>query len=190
MVELALQLISALNQIKYWGGMFMLGSSVGMALIEPLLAALPTSLQCVRVGPLAATTTYSARDFAITNIIMVCFSEVPLWFFFKQNFMCGWNASPPPPPPAAPSPPYPPPMPPVPPMLPQPMLHARDSEYSVPQNCDTMPQTYFEYEEKNLAVLGFLLVPIAVILCMAYKLPKWEPPIVTDETSAEPRQQV
>ena len=26
---------------------------------------------------------------------------------------------------------------------------------------------------------------IAVILCMAYKLPKWEPPIVTDETSAE-----
>ena len=71
--------------MKFWGGMFMKFSNQASALLEPLLTALPNSLQCVRVGPLAPTATYSSRDFAITNIIAAFVTFAPIWFFFKST---------------------------------------------------------------------------------------------------------
>ena len=50
-------------------GLFTLLETTGMTLLGPVLAKLPGLLQRVRIGPLAATETYSARDFVITNAL-------------------------------------------------------------------------------------------------------------------------
>ena len=68
-----------------------------MTLIEPLLAILPKPLQCLRIGPLASPTTYTARDWFITNFL--CFWIAYLYFAlnYKQISICGppddwvWN---------------------------------------------------------------------------------------------------
>jgi len=153
-------------------GMFMLVDTVGVTLLEPLLAALPKRLQRLRVGPLASPGQYSARDWAITNLMCLLSSCVYFCLFFKNIVFCGWS------PDAFPwnLPNYP----------------------SVDRYCDNMPQTVFEDtaagfsegENRIGSIIGFvamLAIPFTftcAVLRLARKLPSWgEPP--ASETEAE-----
>ena len=45
--------------------------TIGVTLLEPILATLPKRLQRLRIGPFASPEKYSARDFVITNWLCI-----------------------------------------------------------------------------------------------------------------------
>ena len=47
-------MLGGLNEMKFTMGLFTLAETVGVTLLEPLLATLPKRLQRLRVGPLAS----------------------------------------------------------------------------------------------------------------------------------------
>lgn len=74
-------------------GLFSLLETTGVTLLGPVLAALPKPLQRVRIGPLAATETYSARDWAITNALSFYFATV--FYIVNYKFLMGtWGREP------------------------------------------------------------------------------------------------
>ena len=75
-------MLGGLNEMKFTMGLFTLAETVGVTLLEPLLATLPKRLQRLRVGPLASPEQYSARDFAITNIACAWFGVL----FYNLNY--------------------------------------------------------------------------------------------------------
>ena len=84
-------MLSGINAVKFYLGMFMLVETVGVTLLEPLLVALPKPLQCLRVGPLAAPGRYSARDWLITNWLCHVSGTLYLVLAHKNLFICGWS---------------------------------------------------------------------------------------------------
>ena len=163
-------MIAGFNSFKLFMGLFMLVDTVGVTLLEPLLAALPKSLQCLRVGPLASPGRYSARDFAITNLLSLWCGTAYLVLAYKNLVYCGWS------PDAFPwnEPGYP----------------------SAERTCADMPQTLFEELSRGFSlgnsgmVIGFITTIVGPLGCtcavlrLARKLPGWgEPPASDKEAS-------
>jgi hypothetical protein len=86
-VSSAWQSLAGLNELKFMMGLFSLLETTGVTLLGPVLAALPKPLQRVRIGPLAATETYSARDWAITNALGFYFATV--FYMVNYKFLMG-----------------------------------------------------------------------------------------------------
>jgi hypothetical protein len=152
-------------------GMFMLVDSVGVTLLEPLLAALPNRLQSLRVGPLASPGHYSARDWAITNMLSMYSATAYLVLAYKNLVFCGWSPDDFP-------------------------WNLRDYP-STERPCADMPQTLFQYlalgfsEGNSSMVIGFISVIVAllgfpcIVRWLERKLPGWgEPPASDDEAKA------
>ena len=74
-------------------GLFVLLETTGVTLLGPVLAKLPKGLQRVRIGPLAATETYSARDWAITNALS--FYVASVFYMLSYKYLMGtWGREP------------------------------------------------------------------------------------------------
>jgi hypothetical protein len=163
-------MIAGFNGFKVFMGLFMLVDTVGVTLLEPLLAALPKSLQRLRVGPLASPGHYSARDFAITNILSFWCGTAYFVLAYKNLVICGWS------PDASP--------------------WNRPGYPSAERTCADIKQTSFEELGLGFSkgepgmVIGFIAtivsplgIPCAV-LRLARKLPGWgEPPASDKEAS-------
>ena len=71
-------------------GMFSLLETTGVTLLGPVLAKLPKR---VRIGPLAPTETYSARDWLITNALS--FYVAMVFYILSYKFLMGtWGREP------------------------------------------------------------------------------------------------
>ena len=167
------QFIAGFNSFKTFMGIFMLAESIGATLLEPLLVALPKRLKCLRVGPLASPGQYSARDWAITNILCVNCAFLYLNLAWKNLTICGWSRD------AFPwnLPGYP---------------------YGGATSCDTTGQTFFEnvnpFDENTPATPAMLIGYVAMILghpvftCgliwLMRKLPGWGEPPLFDEAES------
>ena len=151
--------------MKFIAGSYALIESVGVTLVEPLLAALPKSLHCLRIGPLASPARYTARDWLITNLL--CFWIAFLYFIlnYREISLCGprdgrvWNTER---------------------MIGDVMRPYPKWDDGSP-SCDEMGPTVLETPMASAFSL-LLSAPLALTclaLCMARKLPGWgEPPAV------------
>ena len=149
----------------------MLAETVGVTLLEPLLAALPKPLQRLRVGPLAAPGKYTARDWLITNILCHWTGFFYTALAWKNLAMCGWSRD------AFP--------------------WNLDNYPTNDRSCDDVPQTmwesliYFLVQDGSIPALIGLIASTAVLIIapclmlrLARKLPGWsEPP--AEEAAAE-----
>ena len=161
-------------------GMFLLAESVGVTLLEPLLAKPPKPLQRLRVGPLASPEKYTARDWAITNILCLYVGFIYMALFWKNLTTCGWSPD-------------------AWPWNLQGYPSANDPEW----DCRGVKQTFFEYvpivDDTTGAVSGSALIgwvamiagPLGftcVLLRLARKLPGWgEPPLPEEaESTTQP----
>ena len=151
--------------------MFMLAETVGMTLLEPLLAALPKPLQRLRVGPLAAPGKYTARDWAITNILCHMTGVLYITLANKNLTMCGWSRD------AFP--------------------WNLDNYPSADRSCDDVPQTSWEGAMLGLRdghITSFIglfsttaapIIATCLMLRLARKLPGWGEPPAEGEEAAE-----
>ena len=153
-----------ISQVKFFSGMFSLVEGPGLTLLEPLFNLAPERLRFLRVGPLAAPQTYSGRDFAITNLLMVWSTILFLLLTWKYNIICGWSPD----------------------AFPWSLPDYNDGK------CDTLPLTVFEqeYADNPLLVMTIYVGSLAVvigfscaILCLAFKL---KPPPASDD--AQPKE--
>ena len=157
--------------------MFMLAETVGVTLLEPLLAALPTRLQRLRVGLLAAPGRYSARDWAITNLLCHWTGWWYFAIFWKNLGVCGWSPD---------------------------AFPWNLDNYPIDTSCDDTPQTAFElvaYHNTRWAesdplwlellrtfwmpTVGLIMMT-GFVLCLSRKLPGWGEPPEDAESTTQP----
>ena len=162
--------------------MIMLVDTIGVTLLEPLLAALPKPLQRLRVGPLASPEKYSARDWAITNILCMSGGLLYLAVFWTNLTLCGWSPD----------------------AWPWNIQGYPEAEYP-DSNCDLYVRAHQTFWQKvplydrshNIspgAIIGWVVMtggPLAVpcvLLKLARKLPGWgEPPLPKEaESTTQP----
>ena len=155
--------------------MFMLAETVGVSLLEPLLTALPTRLQRLRVGLLAAPGRYSARDWAITNLLCHWTGWWYFFIFWKNIGVCGWSPD---------------------------AFPWNLDNYPIGTSCDDIPQTAVEgvvhmstrWAESDPVWLELLrtfwmptvglIMMTGFVLCLSRKLPGWGEPPASDEEAA------
>ena len=163
-----LQLLKGLNWAKFTMGMYVLAETVGVTLLEPLLAALPRRLQRLRVGPLASPGQYSARDWVMSNVPLCMLLPAYTLLFWKNIFVCGWSPD---------------------------EFPWNLAGYP---NCADMPQTIFEIAAQGPAEFSMMFLPMVMLccnvvtapcclLCLSRKLRGWgEPPASAEPEEAAP----
>ena len=145
---------------------------VGITLLEPLLAALPTCLQCMRIGPLASPGRYSARDWFISNTLCIYCALLFFILNYKYVAVCGWSPDE------------------------LPWTLERYPNWNQPgRGCDYYSVNAFDGMVPSLStdvgsLGGFIGVCIGLCLpllvgCVARKLPGWgEPPAASDASKS------
>ena len=172
-------MLAGYNEIKFIVGSYALVESVGVTLLEPLLAALPKPLQRLRIGPLAAPTRYTARDWFITN--MLCFYTGFLYYNlnWKALMRCGppdgwvYNIE----------------------RVVDGVLRRYPQWDDGDPTCEDMPQTSFEQKKaegdtSNIMELSVVAITALPVVCtilaiwMMRKLPGWGEPPALDGNGA------
>ena len=157
--------------MKFIAGSYALIETVGVTLVEPLLAALPKPLRCLRVGPFASPARYTARDWLITNLLCFWIAFIYFTLNFREISLCGprdgwvWNTE----------------------RMIGGVMRAYPSWDDSKPSCDEMGPTVFDTPMASSvhAVVLLLLTPLfltCLALWMARKLPGWgEPPAAGDD---------